>query len=122
MSSESNAMSSRIAFLTEMAVDAQRTGETLFYVRIPGNINPLERENRFEEPLDAALKGAGLGEVAGGGEQMGNGNEIVYCGLDVYMKDRKAGLQFLRQALRSLEVPAKTVIEEFLPQWRQHEL
>jgi hypothetical protein len=122
MSRQSSAMSSRIAFLTEMAVDAKKTGETLFYVRIPGNIHPLERESRFEEPLDAALKKTGVGEVAGGGEQMGSGNEVVYCGLDVYVKDRETGFQFLRQALRSLPVPDETVIEEFLPQWRQHEL
>ena len=115
-------MSNRIVFLTEMAVEAKKTGETLFYVRIPGNIQPLERQSRFEEPLDALLKEAGIGEVTGGGEQMGNCNNVLYSGLDVYVNDRALGLQFLRHTLKSLETPDETVIEEFLPQWQEHNL
>lgn len=120
MSKPPESMSDRVAFLREMATEAQITKETLLYVRIPGNIAPLEREERFEEPLNKALNEAEVGEVAGGGSQMGDDNKVVYCGVDVYLKDRESGLHVLRQSLRQLVAPEGTVIEEFLPEWQEH--
>ena len=37
------------------------------YVKIPGDIQPLARGERFEDPLDDALSASGLGQVSGGG-------------------------------------------------------
>ena len=38
-------------------------------------IQPLDRGDRYEDPLDAALSAAGWGEVTGGGSQLTDHNE-----------------------------------------------
>ena len=94
----------------------------MFYVRIPGDIQPMVRGDRFEEPLHRALNVAGVGEVTGGGSQLGEGTTVEYCGIDVVVRDRQRGLQLIRETMRSLGAPTGTVIEEFLPDWKEHAL
>ena len=65
------------------AESAARDGNYLFYVRIPGDIGPLQRGDLYEEPLQEALTSAGVGEVTGGGSQLGEGNSVEYCGIDM---------------------------------------
>jgi hypothetical protein len=55
--------------MQDFAERAHANGEFFFYVRIPGNVEPLERGARFEDPLEAALQESGLGSVEGGGSQ-----------------------------------------------------
>jgi len=102
------------------ACSAEEDGEYFFYVRIPGDIGVRERGDRFEDPLRIALDKAGIGRVAGGGSQLGEGTRIEFCGVDVFTTDRKAGLRFLKQQLRSLGAPSGTVIEEYLPSRTDH--
>ena len=40
------------------------------YVMIPGDIQPLVRGQRFEDPLEELLQAAELGSVSGGGSQL----------------------------------------------------
>lgn len=105
--------------LLGFAEAARERGHYFFYVRIPGNIQPIERGERFEDPLQAALVAANLGEVTGGGSQMGEGKTVEFCGLDVEVTDRNKGLQIIRAVLRRLGAPAGTVIEEYLPIYRE---
>ena len=91
----------------------------MFYVRLPAPLQPLERGERFEDPLHEALTTAGLGEVAGGGSQLGEDDTIIYCGLDVVVNDRDRGLELIRSMMRKLGAPDGTVIEEFLPVWSE---
>lgn len=104
----------------DFAVAAQNGGECFFYVRIPGNIGPGERGDRFEEPLEAVLAGSGVGRVTGGGSQLGEGKGIEFCGIDVVVTDNDAGLHVLKEELRRLQVPAGTIIEEYLPSRIDH--
>ena len=46
-----------------LADEARSEGNHFFYVRIPGDIQPIERGDRFEDPLEAALQEAALGLV-----------------------------------------------------------
>ena len=108
--------------LTGFAEAAQERGRFFFYVRIPGNIQPIERAERFEDPLQAALENEELGEVTGGGSQMGEGKTVEFCGLDVEVTDRDRGLQVIRAVMRRLAAPPGTVIEEFLPSFREFPL
>lgn len=91
--------------------------EPLFvYVRIPAPIMPLERGERFEDPLDAALRKADLGEVTGGGTGLSEPDAqgrhgIEYCGIDVDLYDPVKGIPFLRAELARLAVPRGTVLE-----------
>jgi hypothetical protein len=113
-------MAARIEVLTELAENIAGRGETFFYVRIPGNIQPIERGDRFEDPLDDALTSANVGRVSGGGSQLGEGATVEYCGIDVVVRDRQRGLNVVRETMRKLGAPAGTAIEEFLPNWQEH--
>src|SRR5437588_2961708 len=105
--------------LLGFAESAQERGHFFFYVRIPGNIQPIERGERFEDPLQAALEKEKLGEVTGGGSQMGEGKTVEFCGLDVEVTDRDKGLRIIRQIMRRLDAPPGTMIEDYLPSYRE---
>jgi hypothetical protein len=89
-------------------------GKALFVsVHIPEPLIPLERVARYEDPLEAALQEHGLGEVTGGGTQLGprkpDGKaSILGIDLDVELTDAGRGLPALRAALRKLEAPPGT--------------
>ena len=104
----------------DFACSAEKSGEYFFYVRIPGDISVQERGDRFEDPLQAALGLLDIGRVAGGGSQLGEGKTIEFCGVDVFAKDRDAGLRLLKQELLRLKAPAGTVVEEYLPKRIDH--
>jgi hypothetical protein len=85
------------------------------YIKIPGDIDPVDRGERFEDPLQAALDAAGLGTITGGGSQLsqpdGEGERFVeFCGLDVDLYHAEKGLALLRQELLRLEAPAGTAL------------
>jgi hypothetical protein len=105
-----------------MAQRAWDSGQFFFYVRIPEALYPDERGEKYEEPLAEALKEARLGKVTGGGQQLGEGKTIVYCGVDVVLQERVRGLEILREVLRQLGAPAGTMIEEFIPEFQEHPL
>jgi hypothetical protein len=69
--------------------------------------------------LQQALAEAGLGHVTGGGSQLGEGNVIEYCGIDVVVIDRHRGLSLIRETMQQLGAPPATVIEEYLPTYRE---
>jgi hypothetical protein len=84
-------------------------------VQIPEPLIPLQRVARFENPLEAALKRQRLGEVTGGGSQLGprrpDGKyQILGVDLDVELSDAARGLPALRAALRDLKAPPGTVL------------
>ena len=122
MAKPSPDIANRVAVMRDMAEDAATRGGHFVYVRIPEPLRPFDRGDKYEEPLAAALAEAGLGEVTGGGQQLGEGDSIVYCGVDVILSDRTRGLALLRHELRRLGAPVQTVIEEFIPRFREHPL
>lgn len=86
------------------------------FVRIPESIMPVDRGKRYEDPLHAALTEAGLGEVTGGGSQLGAPNpdgtsRIEWVGVDVELIDLANGLPFLKAALKRLGAPPSTTLE-----------
>jgi hypothetical protein len=115
-------MAARVAHMRGMAEQARERGLIFFYVRIPESLGPGERMEKYEEPLDRALRAADLGRVNGGGQQLGTGNRIVYCGVDVLVNDRARGLEVVREVLLRLDAPDAPVIEEFIPEFTEHPL
>jgi hypothetical protein len=107
----------RRAVMQDFAEQAHSEGKHFFYVRIPGDIQPIERGERFEDPLEAALQEADLGSVTGAGSQIGEGTTVEYCGLDVVVNDRSRGIELIRRILQSVECPRTAVIEEYLPEY-----
>jgi hypothetical protein len=113
-------IANRVSVMTEWAESAADRGEAFVFVRIPEHILPLDREEKYEEPIHSALTDAGLGRVTGGGQQLGEGKTIAYCGVDVNLTDRERGLELLRVLLPKLGAPPGTVVEEFLPEFVEH--
>jgi hypothetical protein len=87
--------------------------EQFIYIKIPDAIQPLDRAEIFEDPIDAALTTKGLGHVSGGGSLLGNERSdgtrpIEFCGIDVDTINRDAVLAILRELLPSLGTPLAT--------------
>lgn len=86
------------------------------FVRVPESIQPLDRTAKYEDPLQLALDRANLGEVTGGGSQIGElkpdgSRGIEWVGIDVELVSLDQGLSFLKQDLIRLGVPAGTVLQ-----------
>jgi hypothetical protein len=82
------------------------------YVKIPGNIQPLERATRFEDPVQEALSTEKLGEITGGGSQLADEetSTISFCGLDVELYEVERGIALLRRELVRLKAPKDTFL------------
>jgi hypothetical protein len=80
------------------------------FARITDPIPPLERGEKYEDPLDDALKSRGLGEVTGGGSSL-DGGKIEWIGVDLELKNLDDALIFARDTLRRLGAPAGSVLE-----------
>jgi hypothetical protein len=78
---------------------SRRATTTFVYAQLADRLMPLDRGERYEDPLQEALELRGLGEVTGGGTQMAEANEIDYCGIDIELNDAAAGLPFVREFL-----------------------
>lgn len=85
----------------------------LVYVMLPESLMPLDRGDRYEDPLDDELQASGVGYVSGGGSSLGDerpdGSRLIeYCGVDVEARDLDAVLELLRRKLPELECPSGT--------------
>jgi len=85
------------------------------YIRIPGDLDPQDRWERFADPLQQALEKDDLGMITGGGTQFSepdeDGNDFVeFCGIDVDLYDAAKGLALLRRELPRLHAPAGTTL------------
>jgi hypothetical protein len=86
------------------------------FVRIPEQIQPIDRGAKYEDPLDALLKKEAVGEVSGGGTQLSapdaNGKKTIeWVGLDVDLSDFEKGLPILKRELLRLGAPTNTILE-----------
>lgn len=84
---------------------------TFVFVKIIESIEPLARGDKYEEPLDSALKKAKLGEVTGGGSLLSKEKKIEWVGVDVELTDLEKGIPFLKRKLVELGVPKGSLLE-----------
>ena len=80
---------------------------SFIYVVLPESLQPLDRESRYGDPLDAELALADVGFVSGGGsslsdERADGSREIEYCGIDIDAFDVDAARELLRAHLPAL--------------------
>lgn len=91
-----------------------RDNPLFVYIKIPGDIDPMDRGERFEDPLQLALDNESLGEITGGGSQLAelekDGDRIEFCGIDVDLYEAVKGLALLRHELVRLRVPPWTML------------
>ena len=82
------------------------------YVKMPVDLDPMDRDERFAEPLQEALERENLGAVTGGGSMEPPpdelGEEHVFSGIDVNIFHAGKGLVLLRNELIRLNAPPGT--------------
>lgn len=89
--------------------------ELFVYIKIPEDIGPIARGGKYEDPLDKQLSINGLGEVSGGGSQLGEErldgtSSIAFAIVDVDVTDLQKALVLLRGELQTLNAPCGTEI------------
>ena len=98
------------AFLLVASSLAQQP-RTFVFVKVAESIMPIARGSKYEDPLDAALKQAKLGEVTGGGSSLSKDKKIEWVGIDVELTDVMKGIPFLRRKLIELGAPKGSTME-----------
>lgn len=94
--------------------EVSETKPLFVYIRIPGDLDPMDRGELFADPLQEALDKERLGEITGGGSQLSDptesGDSIEFCGIDVDLYDAARGLALLRNELLRLQAPPGTML------------
>jgi hypothetical protein len=81
------------------------------YARLNARILPLDRGEKYEEPLEEALAKHGLGEVTGGGTMHAESGEIDFCGIDIDLTDISKGVPFVCDFLSQCGAPKGSKLE-----------
>lgn len=100
-----------IAALLLVSSSLAQQPRTFVFVKVTESIMPIERGSKYEDPLDAALKQARLGEVTGGGSSLAKDKKIEWVGIDVELTDVVKGVPFLRKKLIDLGAPKGSTLE-----------
>jgi hypothetical protein len=80
--------------------------EPLFaYAQLNARIMPLDRGERYEDPLAEALEKSGVGEITGGGSLQSENGEIEYCGIDIDLFEVAKGVPFVCDFLAKCGAP-----------------
>lgn len=83
----------------------------LVYVKINESLMPIARGKKYEDPLDAALRSARLGEVTGGGSALSKTGQVEWFGIDIDLLDIDKGIPLIRKKLIELGAPKGSSIE-----------
>jgi hypothetical protein len=84
-------------------------------IHLPGDLEPLERGEKYEDPLDEALDKAGkLGQCVGGGTAMVTEPKfrVTGCDIEVEVKRLDKALPVIRRVLEIGGAPIGTTITE----------
>jgi len=73
--------------------------------RLYEHIEPLDRGSRYEDVLDEALREANLGEVTGGGSQLGHLGEIEFVEIEIRVSNLDDALPVIIDALERSGAP-----------------
>ena len=88
----------------------------LIYIFLPESLGPMDRGDKYEDPIIDELERLGLGEVSGAGTALGEEapdgrRPIVSCGIDVDTTDVTATRAALRDLLPKLGCPKGTQLQ-----------
>lgn len=74
-------------------------------------IMPIDRGDRYEDPLDDALREAGLGFTDGGGTMQQKSGEIEYIDVEIALHDLEKGIPFVIEHLEKWGAPKGSVLK-----------
>src|SRR5687768_15581973 len=96
------------------------TPSQFIIARLYEHVEPIDRGERYEDPLDAALEAAKLGRVTGGGSQLNESGRIDFAELEIELSNLDDALTTVISALEAAGAPAGseilqdgTVLREF---------
>jgi hypothetical protein len=76
------------------------------FATLNARVQPLDRGDRYEDPLIDALESGVIANVVGGGSQLlPGGNEIDYCCIDLDIFDLKRGVPLIVSILECAGAP-----------------
>lgn len=79
-------------------------------VKLNARLQPEHRHELFEDPLDALLESAGLGQITGGGTALTEEGEVDYGDIEVALND-PAALPGVIELLEQLGAPKGSLIQ-----------
>lgn len=71
---------------------------------------PIDRGERYEDPLDEALSAQGLGETSGGGTMQEKSGEIEFIDVEIDLTDLEKGVPFVIAKLEGLGAPKGSIL------------
>ena len=91
----------------------------LVYIFLPEALGPMDRGDKYEDPIIEKLERLGLGEVSGAGTELGDEGPdgrrpILSCGIDVDTHDVAATRAALRTLLPRLGCPTGSQLQNMM--------
>jgi hypothetical protein len=81
------------------------------YAKILEAIDPLDRGDKYEDPLQEMLDAEGLGEVTGGGTMQEKSGKVGFVGIDIELTDLSRGIPLVARMLQQLGAPPGSTLE-----------
>lgn len=87
--------------------------QTMIIAQVNARVQPIDRGDYFEDPLDEILTAAGLGSVTGGGTQLADDPDgIAYCDIEIMVNAEDAPtIKAIISALEGLGAPKGSVLK-----------
>jgi hypothetical protein len=76
--------------------------------RLYEHIEPIDRGNRYEDPLQAALDAANAGQITGGGSQLNEDGSIDYADIEIELANLDGALRTVREVLEKSGAPERS--------------
>jgi hypothetical protein len=77
----------------------------LVRARVYEHIEPIDRGDRYEDPLQGTLEKMGIGRVTGGGSQLNELGEIAYADIEIELANLADALGIVADALEIAGAP-----------------
>ena len=77
----------------------------LILARVYEHVEPIDRGDRYEDPLQATLEKMGIGRVTGGGSQLNELGEIAYADVEIELANVDEALGIVAEALEIAGAP-----------------
>lgn len=74
-------------------------------------IMPIDRGERYEDPLDEALSNEGLGYTDGGGTMQKQSGEIEHIDVEIALSDKEKGIPFIISKLEEFGAPKGSILK-----------
>jgi len=77
----------------------------LVLARVYEHIEPIDRGDRYEDPLQATLEKMGIGRVTGGGSQLNELGEIAYADVEIELANFDEAVGIVAEAVEIAGAP-----------------